>query len=424
MTIQSIRGMNDIASPEIQVWQFIESRIRSVYSRFGYSEIRTPIVELTALFKRGVGSDTDIVEKEMYSFEDRSGDHISLRPEGTAAVVRAVIEHNWLRDNPVSKFYYIGPMFRHERPQKGRYRQFYQYGLEYFGVPTPWADVEVIECQNMLYDELNLKSKSLRLSSVGCAECRGPYKQKLIALLESKIDQVPEDFKPRVHTNPQRIFDHKSESAQKLSSDLPFLLDSLCANCKEHFEGVKKGLSLLNIPFEVDPRIVRGLDYYNRTAFEFTSADLGAQSAIGGGGRYDNLVAQLGGKETPAVGFAGGMERLVLLLGDISVSEGIDAFVAFADPVGQEPSYLLAQKLRMGGAIVETEHDSRSIKSQFKRADKLKSKFVIVIGAREVENKTVTLKNMSTQEQTEVSSAGAIEKILSDKKARRAGLQI
>lgn len=316
MKLQSVRGMNDVLEPQIFLWQAIESRIHDLYRQFGYVEIRTPIVEPTALFKRGVGEETDVVEKEMYTFEDRNGESLSLRPEGTAAVVRSMIEHNYLRENPVSKFYYIAPMFRHERPQKGRYRQFHQYGVELLGSPDASSDAEVIALHSLLYTDLGLKGVELRLSSIGCNDCRPAYRTLLSGLLEKELANLPEDFHKKIHTNPQRVFDLKNEGAKVVASKLPKVLDHLCENCRVHLNGLKNRLKDLGVPFELDPSIVRGLDYYNRTAFEFTSSHLGAQSAAGGGGRYDSLFENIGGKATPAVGYAGGMERLIMLLED------------------------------------------------------------------------------------------------------------
>lgn len=404
MKIQSVRGMNDIMVPEIKVWQHIESAVRKVYESFGYFEIRTPVLEMTALFKRGVGQDTDIVEKEMYSFEDRSGDNLSLRPEGTASVVRALNEHSWLNDNPVTKFYYIGPMFRHERPQKGRLRQFHQYGIELVGVAEPLADAEVMAAQNQLYNELGITSRELRLSSIGCTECRPSYKKKLIELLEPLKAQIPEDFHPRIYTNPQRIFDHKNPKCQEIAIGLPTMLDNLCDACRAHFSEVKRWLEIFNVPFVVDPKIVRGLDYYNRTAFEFTSNMLGAQSAIGGGGRYDNMIGDLGGRHSPAVGFAGGMERLIILLENQKIeAKEIEVVVVYPDPIGGEGAQRLALELRAAGIRTEVDLQGRQMKNQLKRADKFQAKFCVIIGENEVSKKLVQIKDMAAKTQAEIS---------------------
>jgi histidyl-tRNA synthetase len=306
--------MNDILPPEIHIWHKLEESLRNICGRFGFEEIRTPVLEQTALFKRGVGEDTDIVEKEMYSFTDKGGENISLRPEGTASVVRSLVENSWFRANPVTKMYYIGPMYRYERPQKGRFRQFNQFGIELLGVQDAKADVEVIALMDMLLKEFRLEKVELHINSIGCDTCRPPYKKILTAELEKIKDQLPQDFLHRIQTNPQRVFDLKDEKVQKLSEKLPVLMDHLCKECKTHFAGVKSGLETLKIPFIVNPKIVRGLDYYTKTAFEFLSSDLGSQSTVCGGGRYDKLVEQFGGPATPAVGFGMGLERFVLIL--------------------------------------------------------------------------------------------------------------
>jgi histidyl-tRNA synthetase len=411
MKFQSIRGMNDLLGPEMTLWRKLEDTIRRIYECYGFTEIRTPVLESTSLFKRGVGADTDIVEKEMYTFTDPSGDSISLRPEGTAAVVRALVERSWLNDHPVSKLYYLAPMFRYERPQKGRLRQFHQYGLELVGVAGADADVEVIAAQDQLYRELGLSSCELHLNSVGCSDCREPYRVKLSALLEARKSEVPEHFHARIQTNPQRIFDQKDEKSKLLVESLPVLLNELCAPCREHFEEVKKGLDRLKVEYIIDPKIVRGLDYYNRTAFEFTSQHLGAQSAIGGGGRYDQLIEQLGGKSIPAVGYAGGFERLMILLGEgvPVVPAGPDIIVIFADEVGRQSAFELVQKLRIAGLRTEIELDRRAMKNQLKRADRLGAHVCLVIGQAEVERAEVQVKNMRTRKQQTIPLSSVLE---------------
>lgn len=410
--IQSIRGMNDICDPEIHLWQNLEKTIRETYESFGFVEVRTPLLEPANLFQRGVGTDTDIVEKEMYTFQDRNGDWISLRPEGTASVTRALIEHQWMAEQQTVKVYYIGPMFRYERPQKGRYRQFHQYGLEIFGVENAKADAEIIAAQSLLYEKLNLSEPELRLSSVGCQNCRPAYKEILKAELGKRLQDIPEDFHPRIQTNPQRIFDLKNEKVQKFAGQLPKLLDHLCGECKTHFDSLKAHLTDLKVKYVVDPLIVRGLDYYNRTAFEFTSQHLGAQSAVGGGGRYDQLVENIGGKATPGVGYAGGFERLVLLVEQsLKVENRFDAVVVSADEQGAEAAMKLAMDLRRAGIKTESDLAGRSLKSQMKRADKLKAKYCLILGSREVQNGTVVIKDMDQHQQAEVSKNEIVEHI-------------
>jgi histidyl-tRNA synthetase len=269
MKLTSLRGMNDILPPEIHIWHAVETNLHWICSRFGFEEIRTPVLEQTALFKRGVGEDTDIVEKEMYSFTDKGGENISLRPEGTASVVRSLVENSWFRANPVTKVFYMGPMYRYERPQKGRFRQFHQFGVELLGVAEPTADVEVIAMMDMLLQMFKLQNVELHLNSVGCEKCRPSYKKLLIEKLETIQSQLPEEFVPRIHTNPQRVFDLKDEKTKELVKDFPKMIDHLCEDCKAHFEGVQTGLKNLKIPFVINPKIVRGLDYYTKTAFEF-----------------------------------------------------------------------------------------------------------------------------------------------------------
>ncbi len=397
--------MKDLLGPEVKIWHWIEGRVRSIFEGYGFEEIRTPVVEYTQVFKRGVGTDTDIVEKEMYTFDDRSGDSLSLRPEGTASVVRALIEHNWLNDHPVSKLYYMSPMFRHERPQKGRYRQFHQYGIELIGVEEPYADAEVIEATDHLYKDLGLKSAEIRLSSVGCRTCRPVYKSMLTEKLNAQIDQIPEDFRPRIITNPQRIFDHKSEAAQKVAAHLPFMLDHLCEGCRAHFMGLRKTLDLLGVKYEVDPKIVRGLDYYNRTAFEFVSSDLGSQSAVCGGGRYDHLFEDLGHKPVPAVGFAGGFERLAILLESRAheIKTPFGVYFVHADERGFQETLLQVQKVRKLGVKAEMDLSLRPIRKQMARADKSGAQFAVILGGSEVESGLATVKNLVQKTQESVS---------------------
>ncbi|MFK8137649.1 MAG: histidine--tRNA ligase [Bdellovibrionales bacterium] len=406
MKIQSIRGMNDIALEESYLWRYIESHARQVFESYGFSEIRTPLLESTSLFKRGVGETTDIVEKEMYSFEDRGGDSLSLRPEGTASTVRAVVQHNWVRENPVLKQYYIGPMFRRERPQKGRYRQFFQLGVELFGVEGPMADVEVIHIQHQLFKRLGVEQFELQISSIGCDDCRPAYKDMLIEILTPLKQELCDNCQRRMDTNPLRVLDCKEKKCQAIAAELPSILDHLCGVCEPHFDKVRDGLVALGVPFKVNPKIVRGLDYYNRTAFEFVSLDdsLGTQATISGGGRYDKLVEQLGGNATPAVGFAAGIERLALILEPMKekLQPRVDVFLIAPDQQGLEKCLPLTGALRSRGIRAEMDLQGKSFKAQLKRANKLKSRYALIVGESEIQNNLAILKNMDEGTQEEI----------------------
>lgn len=402
--ITSLRGMSDLLPPETDTWQFMEDGLRAISHRFGFKEIRTPILENTNLFKRGVGEGTDIVEKEMYSFEDKGGESVTMRPEGTAPVVRSLVENSWFRAHPVSKLFYIGPMFRYERPQKGRFRQFHQFGIELLGVQEPSADVEVISFTDVVLKDFGLKSVELHINSVGCdgENCRSKYRSILIEKLLQVADQLPEDAQKRIQTNPQRLFDHKDESVKKVMATMPVLLDSLCEECIQHFEGVQAGLKNLNIPFQINPNIVRGLDYYNRTAFEFISSDLGAQSTVCGGGRYDKLIEQFGGPHMPAVGFGMGLERLALIIeavGKRSEALGFDISIIYADKKSWSQALQMAYQLRVQGYRVDIDLQNKSMKNQFKKADKVGSTLALILGEQEAQSGTLTLKDLKSQEQ-------------------------
>lgn len=406
MKIQSVRGMNDIAGEDSFLWRYIESRARKIFESFGYQEIRTPIIESTALFSRGVGEGTDIVEKEMYTFQDRNGDSLTLRPEGTASVVRASIEHNWFRENPVQKFYYIGPMFRHERPQKGRYRQFYQIGVEQLGVEGFLGDVEVIQMQHQLLSSIGIETAELHLSSLGCNDCRPPYREALIKKLESLKDELPVEYHEKMYKNPLRIFDSKDDACMKITSKLPKMVNSLCETCNEHFNGVRDALVALKIPFKVNSNIVRGIDYYNRTVFEFIANDkaMGSQATVSGGGRYDGLVEMLDGPKTPAIGFAMGIERLAMLLEDLKpkLQPIVDLYCVIPDKAGLNHSLQIADALRKRHVRVEVDLQMKAMKNQLKRANKLNAKYALIIGEQEISNNFAILKNMQDQTQEEI----------------------
>jgi len=397
--------MNDIGEPEIFLWHHIEAMARKLYESTGFHEVRTPILESTALFKRGVGETTDIVEKEMYTFDDRNGESISLRPEGTASIVRALLEHQWHKTNPVVKIYYFGPMFRHERPQKGRFRQHFQFGLEIFGVTGPMADVEVIATQDQLFQKLNLRSNiMLKISTVGCRNCRSVYREKLLSILKPMAKNLCPDCQRRIEKNPMRIFDCKVEGCQALAQKLPLMIDHLCAECEMHFSGVKNGLSRLNVQYEIDPRVVRGIDYYTRTSFEFVSSHLGAQGTVCGGGRYDHLVEELGGDSVPGVGCGMGMERLALLLEPMT-SQFLPkpkVFFVAPDQAGREKSASLCHELRADGVYAEIDLLERSMKAQMRAADKSRAQYTVIIGESEISNGEASVKNMSDGQQVKI----------------------
>jgi len=406
MKLKSIRGMNDIYEDEARLWAFIEEKVKHVFHSHGYTEIRTPILENSNLFKRSVGDTSDIVEKEMYTFSDRNGDSLSLRPEGTASVVRAYIEHSLMQNMPIQKFYYIGPMFRHERPQKGRYRQFYQFGIELLGLAEPLADVEVLSIQQAIIDSLEIGDVALNISSLGCKVCRPTYQEELKAELNVVADQLCADCQRRKDKNPLRVFDCKVPTCNELTKDMAKMMDHLCDECSAHFAVVEKGLSALEIPYSINKSLVRGLDYYNRTAFEFVyNGDaLGSQATISAGGRYDSLVELLGGSDTPAVGFAAGIERFALILEEKkqSLNAPVDLYCVIADAEGMPASLKIASELRKTGLRVELDLQMKKMKHQMKRANKLAAKYVLIIGSEEIKNDKAILKDMNKGEQQEI----------------------
>jgi histidyl-tRNA synthetase len=407
-TIQAIRGMNDCLPEQTPVWQKVESVLRNTAAAYGYSEIRTPIVESTHLFKRAIGEVTDVVEKEMYTFEDRNGDSLTLRPEGTASTVRAGIQ-NGLLYNQERRLWYIGPMFRHERPQKGRYRQFHQFGVEIFGLQGADTDAEVIMFTARLWKALGLSEHvTLQLNSLGSAEERNAHRDVLIAYLEGFKALLDEESQRRMYTNPLRVLDSKNPHVQQLVVDAPRLSDYYGDETKAHFDGLCKILDTAGIKYEVNDRLVRGLDYYNYTVFEWVTDSLGAQGTICAGGRYDGLVEQLGGKATPAVGFALGIERLVLLMETLELTEDIagavDVYIAALGEGADVHGMLLAEQLRdkMPTVKVMMHNGGGNFKKQLKRADQNGAKVALILGGTEIENKQVTVKDLTgkTEQQT------------------------
>jgi histidyl-tRNA synthetase len=403
LEITAIRGFNDILPNEIGKWQFVEKTAREIFEGFGFSEIRIPIAERTELFARGIGEATDIVEKEMYTFLDRSGNSLTLRPEATASIARAYLEHQMYTFDPVSKLYCIGPMFRYERPQKGRYRQFYQIDAEVFGVSNPIIDAEIIVMLIRFLKKVGLEKLELQINSLGCRECRPRYREELMKFLSGKSFQLCEDCQRRLQTNPLRIFDCKVETCQQAIADAPRMIDYICEECRAHFDQVKRYLDVAKLAYVVTPGMVRGLDYYTRTAFEVVSYDLGSQNAVTGGGRYDNLFQEIGNRDIPGIGFAVGIERLVSLLPDRKEFFQFPAlFVAGLGPEGMEEAYKLVTELHLQGIRAELDYEGKSLKSQMRRADKLKARYVLIVGKDELTKGKAVLRDMEKKSQEEV----------------------
>lgn len=393
--LQAVRGMNDILPEDAESWEHFEDIVRDWLRSYGYKPIRMPIVEPTALFKRAIGEVTDIVEKEMYSFEDAlNGEHLTLRPEGTASCVRAVIQHKLLAQGP-QRLYYQGPMFRHERPQKGRYRQFHQIGVEALGFAGPDVDAELILMCARLWDDLGLEDVRLELNSLGSSDERARHRAELLAYLEAHVDQLDEDGKRRLHTNPLRILDTKNPDLQGLVEAAPRLVDFLGDDSLRHFEGVQVILKDAGIPYRINHRLVRGLDYYNRTVFEWVTTRLGAQGTVCAGGRYDGLVEQLGGKPAPAAGFAMGVERLLALwseAGGVAAPEAPDVYVVHVGEQAMRVAFRAAEALREHGFVVLTHCGGGSFKSQMKKADSSGAAMAVIIGEDEAAAGEVGLK--------------------------------
>ncbi|QDP00390.1 histidine--tRNA ligase [Thalassotalea sp. PS06] len=403
--IQAIRGMNDCLPGETEKWQRVEQVLRKVASNYGYSEIRMPVVESTALFKRGIGEVTDIVEKEMYTFEDRNGDSLTLRPEGTASCVRAGNQHGLLY-NQEQRLWYMGPMFRHERPQKGRYRQFHQFGLESFGIGSADIDAEVIILSARLWRELGIEEfVTLELNSLGSNEARAEYRQALVEFLTQHQEKLDDDSRRRMHSNPLRVLDSKNPDVQALLVDAPKLSEYLDAESAEHFADVCKRLDAAGISYRLNDKLVRGLDYYNRTVFEWVTESLGAQGTVCAGGRYDGLVEQLGGKATPAVGFALGIERLVLLLSSLDkfndLRPAADVYVVSMGDAAEMAALSLSEQWRdaVPGIRIQTHCGGGKFQKQLKRADKSGAEIAIILGESEVEQQTVTVKYLRQQKE-------------------------
>jgi histidyl-tRNA synthetase len=400
--IPAVRGTRDILPGEVEKWQRLEQVARELCERYGYLEVRTPIIEREELFAKGTGETTDIVQKEMYTFVDKSGDRVTLRPEATPSMVRAFVEHNLEQALAFPKLYSLGPMFRYERPQKGRYRQFHQLDVEVFGVKDPAVDAEVIDLAWTLVRELGIGDAELLINSVGDEKCRPAFSKALVDALGGNVSKLCADCQRRAQTNPLRIFDCKVPQDQPIIDSLPHADDYLCEECRAHFDAVKRHLSAAGIPFRVSHRLVRGLDYYTRTTFEILGASLGAQNALLGGGRYDGLVKRLGGPERPGIGFAAGLERMVLAMPDPAGARDGGLFVAAIGDEARDASIALLAELRRAGLVAQMEYDARGVKAQLKRADRLGASRTVIVGGDELARGEVTVRDMKTGEQIAV----------------------
>lgn len=411
--ITAIRGFKDILPEDARRFWEVESIARRVFNSFGFQEIRTPIMEKTELFQRSIGETTDIVEKEMYTFADRDNEFLTLRPEATASVIRAFIEHNMSAAEPTTKLFTIGPMFRRERPQKGRFRQFNQIDVELFGEDKPQSDAEIIFMLMHFLTSAGLKDFQLEINSLGCASCRPVFSQAVIKFLKGSENNLCPDCQRRINTNPLRVFDCKVETCASIIADAPVILDFLCSDCEVHFSQVKSLLQELQISFNINPRMVRGLDYYTKTAFEVKSTSLGAQNAIAGGGRYNGLVRSLGGPEVAGIGFGVGFERLISCLPEDGKNKfKTDLFVAALGAPAQKLAFSLTNELRRAGVAAEMDYADKSLKSQLKRADKLNSSFALIFGDKEIEENHVLLRNMQTKDQQTISLDGLLKSII------------
>lgn len=403
---KAIKGTKDVLPKDVHKNQYIEATALDVASKFGYKEIRTPVFEHTELFQRGVGDTTDVVQKEMYTFDDKGGRSITLRPEGTAGAVRSFLENGLCNEALPQKVCYLISCYRYEKPQAGRLREFHQFGVECFGTASPLADAEIIALAKSLFDTLGVRDLSLEINSIGCPKCRAEYHKALKEYFASRKDELCDTCKGRLDRNPMRILDCKSPICHEIAQGAPVVIDYLCDECKEHFEKVQKYLDAQNIEYKINPQIVRGLDYYTKTVFEFVSNSIGAQGTVCGGGRYDGLVEELGGQHTASLGFAMGLERLMLLMEaqgcEFPQAEKPDLFIVALGEKATLKAVEIAKDMREEGFSALLDLNQRSVRAQMKYADKLGAKFNVVIGDNEVENKIAKLKNMQTGEETEI----------------------
>jgi histidyl-tRNA synthetase len=409
--------MNDILPGEVETWQHLEQQARRIFRTYGFSEIRVPVVEKTELFCRSIGETTDIVEKEMYTFSDKSGNSLTLRPEGTAPVMRSFIQNKLHTRDPIAKLYYMGPMFRYERPQKGRYRQFHQIGAEVVGVDDPKIDAQVLAMLVHFFEEAAIPDVELQVNSLGCPECRPVYRGLLIGYLQERLESLCEDCRRRYQTNPLRVLDCKAKGCREATLDAPSMLDHLCGGCAGHFSQVRGHLDDLTITYAVNPRMVRGLDYYTKTTFEVVTGSLGSQNAVAAGGRYDGLVRDLGGPPLSGIGFAMGVERLVLMKGDELVRPPrLELFLAAIGDEAARRAFILMSGLQRQGRRAEMDYEGKSLKSQLRRADKLRARHVLILGEDEIARQVALLKDMDAGTQEEVPLAG-LEGLLSERLA-------
>jgi histidyl-tRNA synthetase len=402
VAITAIKGFNDILPGEVEKWQYIETTARRVFGLYGFSEIRVPIMEKTELFARSIGDVTDIVEKEMYSFTDKGDNRVTLRPEGTAGVMRSLIENKLYATDAVNKLYYMGPMFRYERPQKGRYRQFHQIGAEITGVADPKVDAQVLTMLRHLFSELGITEPSLEINSLGCPDCRPAYREILKNFLREKLSSLCDDCRRRFETNPLRALDCKAAGCKEATAGAPAMLDHLCTPCDEHFAATKHYLDVVGTEYRLNSRMVRGLDYYTRTTFELVTGLLGSQSAVAAGGRYDGLISDLGGPSLPGIGFAMGVERIALLLDGDKFAVSPDLFIVALGEEAQQAAFKVMCDLQRFGVAVEIDYESKSMKSQMRRADKLSCRHTLIIGEAELASGTAPLKEMATGTQIDV----------------------
>ena len=403
-SINAPKGTKDLFGTEINKWQYVENKIRRYYSRFLYQEIRTPIFEYTELFHKGTGGETEVVQKEMYTFKDKANRSITLRPENTPSVVRSVLENNLFLEMAPLRFYYIGPMFRYDKPQKGRYRQFHQFGVEVFGDPTPEVDAEVILSAFGFLKEINIDNIVLHINSVGCPECRPEFLMKLQQSAQKRKDELCRDCQRKIATNPLRIFDCKQTRCIEISDHFPKITDYLCQTCRDHFRGVQSALTIFETPFTTNTRLVRGLDYYTRTVFEITSSQLGAQDALLGGGRYDNLFQELGGQNIPATGFAAGMERLILHLDHIPDSKRKIICIVYQSPQYLNQALQLSARLWKKGLPVFMDYQAKNMKKQFKKCDRIGADYAFIIAEEEIKSQSLSIKDLKTTRQTQINN--------------------
>lgn len=414
--MQALRGTQDILPDQADQWHYVENTIKKLCGLYGYREIRTPMFESTELFHRGIGDTTDVVTKEMYTFEDRGGRSVTLRPENTASVVRAYLEHKLYGDQQVHKFYYMGSMFRYDRPQAGRYREFHQFGVEVLDSALPTADAEVIALAYDIFSALGLHDLELHVNSIGCSKCRPVYRKKLIEYFSARKDQLCDDCLERMEKNPLRILDCKEPGCRAVAAGAPLITDYLCEDCRHKFTALQRYLQAMKIPFTLDPRLVRGLDYYTNTAFEIQYPPLGAQSAVCGGGRYDGLVEEIGGPSIPGIGFAIGLERLILALQlQHLFPEEPKPLLVYLACVGQEASAMgmaVQRALRKENIISEMDLQGRSLKGQMKQANKLEAAYTVIIGDEEVRKGTALIRTMAEGTQEEVPAEQVSERIV------------